>query len=322
MVVPFIATGGETVIAADRAEESAETENQIPVEQLGISSEVSPQTLAMMKNILDALAHEDAIKIFNYAKDEITNSTVAIRELGLTQKRYYTRLKLLLDAGILEKCDQGYRYTFLGEVLHQMSGSFTAILEQKDRLELANKLRKTKSLSEEEKKNLMKLIAPTESEGLLNIQDMIGPVRLVDDYEELIKNIIDSVDQAEESAYLASKYSDVRVVEAMMRAFQRGVKFRALGPRVNITDRINILRALLSPKMAGTFLKAITEVSALVRKTDISCSFIVIDEKWAVFEIPHPVKDSFYLGFIFQNANICKRLCSMFNDMWEKANNI
>jgi sugar-specific transcriptional regulator TrmB len=306
-------------MAVDRAEEAAETETQLPVGQLGDSSEVSPQTLVMIKNILDALAHEDAIKIFNYARNGITNSTVAIRELGLTQKRYYTRLKLLLEAGILEKWEQGYRYTFLGNILQQMSSSLTTVLEQKDRLELANKLRKTKSLSAEEKKNLMQLIAPTGGSGGLNLSDMMNSVRMIDNYEDLVKNLIDMINRAEKFMYLASNYSDIRVVEAMLRALQRGVNIRALGGERGLNDRMNVLRALFSPGLMANILKASKEISAVLRKVELSYSFLLLDDEWAVIEVPHPTKDSFYLGFIFQNGEICKKMGIIFNEMWEKG---
>ena len=303
-------------------ERSAEEESQIPVEQLGVSSEVSPQTLSMIKNILDALAHEDAIKIFIYAKNGITNSTVAIRELGLTQKRYYTRLKLLLDAGILEKWEQGYRYTFLGTILHQMSGSFKAVLEQKDRLELANKLRKTKSLSEEEKKNLMTLITPTGSGGSLDLSAMVNPVRMVDNYEDLVKELTDMIERAEESVYIVTKYSDVRVMEAMIRALQRGIQVKALSEEQAITNRVSMLRVLLSPSMMKAVVSFAKEASNIVRKTNVSYSFILLDNKLAVIEVPHPIKDIFYLGFVFQNEDIIKKLAAIFNDIWEKAGHI
>ena len=303
-------------------ERSAEEESQIPVEQLGVSSEVSPQTLSMIKDILDALAHEDAIKIFIYAKNGITNSTVAISDMGLTQKRYYTRLKLLLDAGILEKWEQGYRYTFLGTILHQMSGSFKAVLEQKDRLELANKLRKTKSLSEEEKKNLMTLITPTGSGGSLDLSAMVNPVRMVDNYEDLVKELTDMIERAEESVYIVTKYSDVRVMEAMIRALQRGIQVKALSEEQAITNRVSMLRVLLSPSMMKAVVSFAKEASNIVRKTNVSYSFILLDNKLAVIEVPHPIKDIFYLGFVFQNEDIIKKLAAIFNDIWEKAGHI
>ncbi|MFB0543351.1 MAG: hypothetical protein ACETVR_01090, partial [Candidatus Bathyarchaeia archaeon] len=83
--------------------ERVEAEAEVPVEQMGFPSTITPQTLSRIEEIIDALSHEDALRIFIYAKEGITNSTVAIKKLELTQKRFYTRLKQLLDAGVLEK---------------------------------------------------------------------------------------------------------------------------------------------------------------------------------------------------------------------------
>ena len=102
-------------------DESVGVEAEVPVEQIGLPSTLSPQMLSKMREIIDALSHEDAIKIFIYAKDGITNSTMAIKKLGLTQKRYYTRLKQLLEAGLLEKREDGYWHTVLGNILYQLS---------------------------------------------------------------------------------------------------------------------------------------------------------------------------------------------------------
>ena len=299
--------------------ERVEVEAEVPVEQMGLPSTITPQTLSRIGEIIDAISHEDAIKIFIYAKDGITNSTLAIKKLGLTQKRYYTRLRQLVKVGVLEKGDEGYRYTFLGNIVYQMGKSFRTVIEQGDRLELANKLRKTETLSLEEKKNLMGLIAPTESGDFSSLADLISPVRMVDNYEDLVKNLVDLIEQTDESIYLVSRYHDVRVIEAMMRAYQRGVEMRALGRKSGMFDRINMLRTLLSPKMLGLLIKGLKELSDTVRNTEISYTFIILDKKWVFIEVPHPTKDVFYLGFIFQNKEICSRLSIIFNDMWEKA---
>jgi len=303
-------------------DESVEVEAEVPVEQIGLPSTLSPQMLSKMREIIDALSHEDAIKIFIYAKDGITNSTMAIKKLGLTQKRYYTRLKQLLEAGLLEKREDGYWHTVLGNILYQMGKGFKTLIEQKDRLELANRLRKTKTLSLEEKKKLMSLITPTQAEGPYNLADLINPVRMVDNYEDLVKELVNAIDQAEDSVYLVSRYSDIRVIEAIIRALQRGVKIRILVKRSGLTDRINMLRTLLSPRTFKVLIEANKELSAMIRKTDISYSFVIIDGKLAGIEVSHPTKDIFYLGFIFQNADVCRRLGSIFNEMWEKAKEV
>jgi len=71
-----------------------------------INGEVAP--------IFRVLSNPDAIKILYCAGDGIEHSTYTIEELGLSQKRYYTRLKALIDSGLIKKKEGFYRQTALG----------------------------------------------------------------------------------------------------------------------------------------------------------------------------------------------------------------
>ena len=105
----------------------------------------------------------------------------------------------------------------------------------------------------------------------------------------------------------------------MIRALQRGVKIKALSKKTGMVEKTNMLRMLLSPKMFKIVFKSIKELSAIIKQTEISYSFIILDSSWTIIEVPHPTKNIFYLGFIFQNADIAKRLSGIFHDMWTKA---
>ena len=67
------------------------------------SLDVSMDTFTNMVKILNALGNDDALSIFMYTVDGIKSSKQAILELGLTQKRFYSRLKDLIDVGFIEK---------------------------------------------------------------------------------------------------------------------------------------------------------------------------------------------------------------------------
>ena len=59
-------------------------------------------TLDLSVEILSSLANIDSLKIFLACHEGIESSTRTIEEIGLTQKRYYTWLKRLIDAGLVE----------------------------------------------------------------------------------------------------------------------------------------------------------------------------------------------------------------------------
>ncbi|MEM2936221.1 MAG: hypothetical protein QW231_03495, partial [Candidatus Bathyarchaeia archaeon] len=64
------------------------------------------KSFAEMERVISALANQDAIKIFYAAGEGIRSSTEAIKKLGLTQKRYYTHLRNLTEAGLIQKGEE------------------------------------------------------------------------------------------------------------------------------------------------------------------------------------------------------------------------
>jgi len=61
---------------------------------------IPDEALQHLEKIFSAGSSIDALKIFYAAKDGIESSTQTIKKLGLTQKRYYTNLKRLIDVGL------------------------------------------------------------------------------------------------------------------------------------------------------------------------------------------------------------------------------
>ena len=68
-----------------------------------VEEETSDLTLTYLEGMFSALSSVDALNIFYAAEDGIESSTQTIKELNLTQKRYYTNLKRLIDAGLVER---------------------------------------------------------------------------------------------------------------------------------------------------------------------------------------------------------------------------
>jgi hypothetical protein len=70
-------------------------------------------------NILGILSKYDALKIFLHSIEGIEAETDAADRLGLTKKQYYTRLKQLVDSGLIEKRQGKYVHTTLGKVIYE-----------------------------------------------------------------------------------------------------------------------------------------------------------------------------------------------------------
>jgi predicted transcriptional regulator len=67
-----------------------------------------------------ALSNRDAYEIFCLTADGINASTNILREQSFSRKRYYTRLKGLVDLGLVHKEGGKYKHTALGSIVYEI----------------------------------------------------------------------------------------------------------------------------------------------------------------------------------------------------------
>ena len=265
-----------------------------------------------IQKILRALSNEDAIQIFLAAKKGIMKSTDTIKKLKLTQRRYYARLNELIECGLIEKRDDVYELTTLGIICYNLGEFFNTTIANRDRLDLADRLRKAKSISLDETKQILQAITNKGIVGSLGVADLIHPVKMIETYEQLVSEIVSQIDKAEKNVYLASYYFDPRGVNAILRAVERGLTLSFLSStKRSLTEKLQVLRLILNPniiKLYTTFF----DKKIHVKLADFPFSFCVIDEKHVIIELPNPLNNSFYLGFSLENEALSRNLIETF----------
>jgi len=276
-----------------------------------------------IEKILSSLANRDSINIFKAARDGITSSTKTIKELKLTQKRYYTRLGQLTEAGLIEKKEDTYQQTLFGKLCFSLGEKFYDAIIHRDRLDLMDRLNKSSSISQEETKQISRALS-TGSIGGFTEADLISNVRVADSYEKLVSDVIEYVDRAKEKIYFASKYFDVRVVEALLRCLQKGVEMVFLsGDPEEISNRINVLRTMITnPKLLQVFFSFMVSPDLKVRVVDLPYTFIVIDGKDAMIEVTKPYTEAFSMAFFFSDEKLSERLIETFEVLWKRGSDM
>ena len=269
--------------------------------------------------ILSSLASTDALKIFLECEKGIENSAKAIKELGLTQKRYYTWIKRLIDAGLVEKAEGLYRHTFLGRIIHGSVFKFVEkVIAEKEGYEVLIKLQRS-DLDPDAKREIAYALAKAGVVGFMQ-EDALNPVRVIGSYEQLVEEIMVLLEGTERSIYLASKYRDDRVAESMFRATQRGVKAAFITERKNVSETLHGIRPLLSPRSLKILLKVVRSAKDMIRHVDyIPFSFMVLDRRWVVVELPSPLTDGFYIGLTMQDTDLAEKLFRTFKGMWGRG---
>jgi len=282
----------------------------------------SPLLIKDMERILSSLASEDALKILHEAKDGITSSTEIIKKLGLTQKRYYAKLKLLIETGLIEKTDKGYNLTFLGKIIYEiLYRKLEKMLENKDRIALIDRLNKAKSLSKEEKEQIASSISIKEKiVGYSATLSGLKPVEVIRSFKDLIKLVIALLENANEEILFASRYTDASIVESFLNAFKRGLKIFCLwGDKKEFSQRINLLRILLTnPGVIRNIRELLDSPNVKLRYADLPYSFAVIDRKFVIFEVVN-IDGSFLYGFFFDNEEISETFVHIFHELYEKG---
>jgi predicted transcriptional regulator len=287
-------------------------------------------TLGEMVKIFSAIANEDSMRIFFAAKDGIESSTKVIMNLGLTQKRYYTRLKELLDAGLIQKEFDSYQYTMLGKICYKLGSIFMETLNQSEKLELIDKVKKFHSVERTEKDKIIKALVKEEiadfsvsnfftTEDLLDAKKVL---KVVFTYEDLVKTVCDCYDRAEKLIKIASRYTPSEVAEKVYDAVAKGIKMEWIdGDKANLSAKLQIIKTVFTnPRAAINFYQAVNNPGQDLRfYHDLPYCLMIVDGKFGALEVPDPITGKFLFAIFFEDVDLCKKLDFIFCQLKEKS---
>ena len=93
------------------------TEKQVESTDSFLVSNDNSKILTQLTNVLSVLSKNDALTIFLMANEGIKSELDTPTKIGLTKKQYYTRLKQLVDLGLITKNNESYIQTAFGRVV-------------------------------------------------------------------------------------------------------------------------------------------------------------------------------------------------------------
>ena len=266
-------------------------------------------------SLFKILSKPDALRLLFFADQGIMNSTHAMEELGLSQKKYYTRMKDLLDEDLIIKSESGYGQTALGNIFcSRFLPAMGMVCDAKDELEIIKRLEgtefgdKVKSIFED------KIDFP----GLMGSNRL----KLIENYEDLAIDVIDICDSANESILLASNHFDIRVIEATIRSQERGVTNRIILGRKSLSSKLQQLKMMLSPSFAMAvinFASKAENLSEMVRIVDLNYSFCVVDGHRSILKVCDIANGDFLVAFSVNDQKMSKKLTESHEELWKKG---
>ncbi|MCS7119729.1 MAG: hypothetical protein RMJ07_01050 [Nitrososphaerota archaeon] len=276
-----------------------------------------------LERLFTAAASVDALKIFYAAKDGISNSTRIITDLNLTPKKYYTNLRRLIEAGLVEKVNGVYKLTKFGEISFRHFEALKIAVTYKDRLKLIDGLNKANHIKLEELEEIVRIIL--RDANLIadeRISDLAGPIRIADTWDKVVNDLVEYIDRANDTIHFASQYFDLKVIDAIARACDRNVTMYLMTSEKEILQKRlqMVLRAILiSPKSLSSLISLLHSPNINIRYGELPHTLFIGDSKMVMVEVTHPYSNSFSLAFFFQSERLSRRLLQSFKAMWDRG---
>lgn len=294
---------------------------------------IDPTLVKNSAKLLYILSRQDNLNIFMLANNsglEAKSST--LQQIGLSRRVYYTRLKQLINAGLIEKSEHAYRHTTLGSIIYK--GQIVPLMENlknTKQMKMIDTLKYTNQFSEDEIANFMSKIT-----GGNNILDTSGSsssikVESVWTYHDMVSAIVERVEFCNKEILLASRYlNDIIINSILRKANSSRIDVKVLTDsnlvkqyfdaedvtlklkfdnNKNAAERINVVS---NPWYPGRVDRKITK---------IPFSMIILDRKEVGIEIVNwnDPKDFYGVIFVKGDQATSKVMQDVYYKMWDKA---
>src|SRR6185437_15167091 len=154
--------------------------------------------------LLSVLSERDNLTMFIFAKDGLKAESSTLQNLGISKKVYYTRLRHLIDAGLISKSEGTYSYTTFGGIIYQRH--IVELIEEmrnKQQMMMIDTLKNTKEFSEEDITNFVDRITHTSSSG--KNTEAPPKIEIAWTYQDMVSAIIERVQLCKNEILLASR---------------------------------------------------------------------------------------------------------------------
>lgn len=257
------------------------------------------------KKVFSVISKEGSFSILQAAESKLESRRGIWHELGLTKRQYYTRIRRLKDAYLIKKVGEKYVLTKFGEKIYDTIGNLKSYTSNPEKL---------KMLSESVDTNLF-----SDEGSVFSMKDLDNAECLEIFYsrEALVDGLVEHINKAEDVLYLASNYTDRKVVKALLET-DDDLTIGALGSQKGSNSALERLKAVSS---MGNLKRLINITSNSARySSEIPYSFALRDGEYLGLEIPDPLNpEEFFIGGTFKDRKLYEHFLSRFAKMYEES---
>lgn len=277
-----------------------------------------------VEEIFKVLGDSVSLRLFRLASIGIDPTPAFMQKTGLTRKQFYSRLQKFVNLGLVQKKQGVYTLTTLGTVVQNIQlKPLEELVDNYWKLQAIEMLKSANKIPEEERNRLIESIAKSEEFNLLSY---VSPskIKIINTYDELLKQLSKYIQMAKTEIYIASRYHDPIIAKNILDKFKEGVALYMLDASPGSVNFASELRAIiLSPPDKETYefcLAVLNSGKVHLRNRSLPFSFAVVDGTYAGFEIMNPLTPNEFLFAVeVKDEKISQKLINYFNELWKTA---
>ncbi|MFQ5940674.1 MAG: hypothetical protein ACE5KA_03125 [Nitrososphaerales archaeon] len=271
-------------------------------------------------NLLSILSKKDALTIFLLAKDGLKAETDTPERIGLTRKQYYTRLKQLVDTGLVDKSGDIYTHTTLGAFVHQ--NHLVGLLDQVRNLKqmkMIDALKRARQFSENDISAFVGKVA-----GKTLASSALPSSTILWTYEDMVSTAVERINFAESEILLSSRFTNEMIINAMIRKANAGLDVKVVADSdlvkrfiKSASDQLQVLDKNSLERLNVVGNPWYPAGSVQRRYTVVPFSFILFDGKEAGVELVDAHDPGKFGGcMLVKDEMFCREMRTQFNKLW------
>jgi hypothetical protein len=280
------------------------------------------KSVNQITSLLSILSKKDAFSIFLLAKDGLKGETDTPQRIGLTRKQYYTRLKQLVDTGLIDKNGDTYYHTSLGSLFFQRHlVELLDYLKNEKQMKMVDMLKQTKQFSENDIASFVGKVCGKALSTSVSLK-----IEIAWSYEDMVSAIIERTEFCKNEILLATRFLNEVIINNILRKAKSGVNVKVLADvslvkqyielenrqlamiDKNTVERLNVVG---NPWYPGNVSR---------RLAKIPFCMIMIDGKEVGVELVDWNDPAKFNGVLFiKDENSCASMMDFYNRLWNNA---
>jgi hypothetical protein len=198
---------------------------------------IDPHSVRNSAKLLSILSRKDNLAIFIHAACHNNNNnegleakSSTIEKIGISKKVYYTRLKQLINAGLIQKSDGVYKHTTLGNIIYQNHIlSLMEELKNIKQMQMVDTLKYTKQFSEDEISDFIRRVTDGKVSIPTDSNASSTKIEFVWTYQDMVSAMVERIEFCKNEILLASRYLNEIIINSILcKANSSGIDVKVL----------------------------------------------------------------------------------------------